>query len=285
MKISASTRTSLPVIGSMALFLTACSSMPSSISLPALADTQAKAEGTVIWRDLATTAPDKVKPFYTNVFGWEYQEVNSDYSLITYQGNYIAGLATMPSNSTTNYWLPVLSSADLDATVAKSEAAGGTTLIEKTELKGRGEIAVLQDPQGAVFSVLDTVSGDPAPLPKASGNWIWQEVWSQDIAQSQSFYQQLGAYKQETQTIGENDYAYLSVNDTPAVGFVKNANQDIPTAWVNYIKVDDVNATVAKVTANGGIVLMAPNEAVRNGTVAVVRDPAGAGFVVQEIKK
>ena len=51
---------------------------------------------------------------------------------------------------------------------------------------------------------------------------------------------------------------------------------------MNYIKVADVDATLLKVTAAGGIVLMAPNDKVRSGSVAIIRDPAGAGIVIQE---
>ncbi|WP_105901648.1 VOC family protein [Vibrio gangliei] len=273
---------SAPIVGSFSLLLAACTTS-SSLNLPALADTAQKAEGTIVWRDLVTTAPDQVKPFYHNVFGWDYQTVNSDYSLITYQGKPIAGMAKMPSNSTTNYWLPVMSTANVDATLVKSTQAGGKTLIKKTTLKGRGDIAVIQDPQGAVFSVLDTVNGDPMPLDKQAGNWVWQEVWTQDVTQSQQFYQSLNSYNKAEKALGDHSYQYLTMGGKPAFGVVKKPNDDITTTWVNYIKVDDVNATVAKVEQNGGVVLMAPNKQVRNGTVAIVRDPAGAGFVIQEI--
>ncbi|WP_203218768.1 VOC family protein [Vibrio sp. S11_S32] len=148
-----------------------------------------------------------------------------------------------------------------------------------------GDIAVLQDPQGAVFSVLNTVSGDPVTLPKQSGNWMWQEVWTQDVAQSQAFYQQLGQYKNGEKTLAKNSYQYLTINNKPAFGFVKKPNADVSTTWVNYIRVDNVKTTIEKVKQNGGVVLMAPTKAVRNGTVAIIRDPAGAGFVMQESKK
>ncbi|OEF22862.1 VOC family protein [Vibrio rumoiensis] len=284
MKLLSSKWLAIPAIGSLSILLAACSSSP-SLTLPALSNSANKTQGNIIWRDLVTTSPEEVKPFYHNVFGWQFETINNDYSLITYQGHYIAGMAKVPTNSTTNYWLPVMSSDNVDLTISKAEQAGATTLIQKTTLKGRGDIAVIQDPQGAVFSVLNTVSGDPSALPKQSGNWIWQEVWTQDINQSQQFYQQLDQFSQGKKTIAQHDYHYLSVNNNPAFGFVKKPNSDVPTTWVNYIKVDDVNETIAKVKQNGGIVLMEPNKAVRNGSVAVIRDPAGAGFVVQEVKK
>ncbi|WP_417883618.1 VOC family protein [Vibrio rumoiensis] len=273
----------VPVTCSLALLVNACSQSP-SLTLPALASSNNKAVGTIIWRDLATTAPDKVQPFYHNVFGWNFESVNNDYSLITYQGQPIAGMAKMPSNSSTNYWLPVISTNNVDNTLSQSKLAGGKTLIKKTTLKGRGELAVIQDPQGAVFSILNTFTGDPAPLAKQDGNWIWQEIWTDNISQSQSFYQTLGDFKSTDKTMLGHSYSYLAINDQPAFGFVKKPNAEVPTTWVNYIKVSDINATVEKIELNGGHVLMAPTKEVRNGTVAIIRDPAGAGFVIQEMK-
>ena len=273
----------IPVACSLSVLITACSQSP-SFTLPALANSNHKAPGTIIWRDLATTAPDKVQPFYHNVFGWNFESVNDDYSLITYQGQNIAGMAKMPSNSSTNYWLPVISTNNVDNTLSQSKLAGGKTLINKTTLKGRGELAVIQDPQGAVFSILNTFTGDPAPLAKQDGNWIWQEIWTDNISQSQSFYQKLGDFKSTDKTMLGHSYSYLAINDQPAFGFVKKPNAEVPTTWVNYIKVSDINATVEKIELNGGHVLMAPTKEVRNGTVAIIRDPAGAGFVIQEMK-
>ncbi|WP_203218769.1 MULTISPECIES: hypothetical protein [Vibrio] len=43
----------------------------------------------------------------------------------------------LPANSNTNYWLPVISTDNIDQTVSLSEKAGGKTLIKKTTLKGR----------------------------------------------------------------------------------------------------------------------------------------------------
>lgn len=273
----------LPVVA-MSLFIAACSDSP-SITFPALSNSAMKTPGSVVWRDLATTAPDQVKPFYENVFGWKFETISDNYSLIQYQGHYIAGMATLPTTSSTNYWLPVISTDNVDNTLAQAKNAGGTILIKKTTLKGRGDMAVIQDPQGAVFSILNTINGDPDALEKQSGNWMWQEVWTQDINQSQSFYQKLGHYKAETKSLNKHDYPFLSINNKPAFGFVKKPNADVATTWVNYIRVDDVNATVKKITQNGGYILMAPTKLVHNGTVAIVRDPAGAGFVVQESLK
>lgn len=272
---------SVPITGSLSLLLAACSSP--SLNLPALSDSAVKAPGKIIWRDLVTNQPEVSQKFYENVFDWKFEPVNKDYSLISYQGNYISGMATVPANSSTNYWLPVMSSDNVETSLSQAESAGGKVLIGKTELKGRGDIAVIQDPQGAVFSVLDTVNGDPSIPSRDAGNWIWQEVWTADVANSQAFYQKMGNFQSSEKKLADHSYNYLTVNGKPAFGLVKKPNDDVATTWVNYVRVDDVTATLDKVTQNGGTILMAPNAMVRNSTVAVIRDPAGAGFVIQQV--
>jgi predicted enzyme related to lactoylglutathione lyase len=53
----------------------------------------------------------------------------------------------------TPHWLPYFSVADVDATAATASGAGGTVLMEPTSIGDVRRIAVLRDPQGAVFGV------------------------------------------------------------------------------------------------------------------------------------
>jgi hypothetical protein len=86
-------------------------------------------------------------------------------------------------------------------------------------------------------------------------------------------------------TVGDIQYRYLERDGQPRVGLLDKPSPQIGNTWVAYIRVADVDATVNKAKALGGNVLMAPTAAVRNGTVAVIADPNGAGFVVQEWNK
>ena len=267
--------------GSLAVGLTACTA--TTVELPALSQSNTKLTGQVIWRDLVTHQPAEAQTFYENVFGWQFDKFSDDYATITYQGDLIGGMATLPSNNVSSYWLPVVSTDNLDRSLEKVKATGGKVLISNTELKGRGDIGVVRDPQGAVFSLMDTVSGDPESLPRLSGSWVWQEVWTDSIDGSQVFYQGLADYTALQRSVKGNEYRYLTANDQPAFGLVKKPNKEVASMWVNYIKVDDVDATLDKVKQFGGDVLMAPNESIRDGSVAIVRDPSGAGFVIQEV--
>jgi hypothetical protein len=52
------------------------------------------------------------------------------------------------------HWMVYFSVDDTDASAAQVAALGGTVSVEPFDLPQVGRIAVLNDPQGAVFSVL-----------------------------------------------------------------------------------------------------------------------------------
>ncbi|KPW04812.1 VOC family protein [Pseudoalteromonas sp. P1-8] len=262
-----------------AVSLTGC--QLTSSELPAISDSGTKNSGHVVWHDLITPNLAQSQTFYGSVFGWQFQAVNDSYTLASLDGKLIAGMAELDNKQNASHWLSLISSKDIAAVSEKTIKAGGKVLVSSTEIKGRGTIAVLEDPQGAVFSLINTVNGDPETHQTDNG-WIWQEVWSDNPEQSKAFYQSLGNYSAQNKPLNNGNYSYLALNGTPAIGFVKKPDAEIGNTWVNYIKVADVDATLLKVTAAGGIVLMAPNDKVRSGSVAIIRDPAGAGIVIQE---
>ena len=69
------------------------------------------------------------------------------------------------------------------------------------------------------------------------------------------------------------DANHLGVLPDPKIG----------NTWVSYIRVADVSDTVQRARALGGAILLEPTHDVRDGSVAIIADPHGAGFVVQEI--
>ncbi len=270
-----------------AVFLTAIISLSgcqlTSSELPAISESGIKQSGHVVWHDLITPNLSQSKTFYGSVFGWQFEQFNDSYTLAKLDNKLIAGMAQLDNAQNASHWLSLISSEDIDAVSKKTIAAGGKILISSTQITGRGTIAVLEDPQGAVFSLINTVNGDPK-IEHIENSWFWQEVWSDTPELSKAFYQSLGNYTVEEKVFNNFHYDYLALKGTPAIGFVKKPDPHIGNTWVNYINVADLDATLLKVTAAGGVILMPPNKQVKNGTVAIIRDPVGAGLVIQEHK-
>ncbi len=123
---------------------------------------------TLCWNELTTRDVASASAFYHGLFGWEVQMTPSpagDYISFTNQGRMAAGMLTMPAEwgEMPPAWGVYLAVADCDATVQQAQELGGKVMMPPTDVPETGRMAVLQDPQGAVFSVIKMDAADPPP--------------------------------------------------------------------------------------------------------------------------
>jgi predicted enzyme related to lactoylglutathione lyase len=67
----------------------------------------------------------------------------------------------------------------------------------------------------------------------------------------------------------------LSAHGMPRAGIIPVDEEANRSAWVPYVRVEDVEATLEKVVAGGGFTIVAPDENLHDGNVAVFVDPNG----------
>lgn len=83
-----------------------------------------------------------------------------------------------------------------------------------------------------------------------------------------------------------NEYAIAQVEDEAVAAIYpmpqKFRNLRLPSFWMSYIAVNDVQAAVEVAIAHGGKVELGPAEWDAGGAYALVRDPLGAGFTMLE---
>ena len=244
--------------------------------------------GKVVWHDLLTEDPAAAQHFYADLFGWTFRDVGlgrgQRYTVIEHEGRVIGGLVNargINRDINVSRWIPVLSVAEMDTAMATVRAGGGTVFQRPLDIPQRGTVAVVADPQGAVLTLLEPRDGDPADRVAEPGDWLWNEIWSSDPEATLAFYQSLvPAYTVEA-TGGDGDYRYLSANGEPRVGVVQKPVDRIADTWMAYVRVSDPAATAAASERLGGKVLLPARENPRGGTVAILNDPTGAGFLVQ----
>ena len=114
------------------------------------------------------------------------------------------------------------------------------------------------------------------------GEFVWQDLITDDLTKSRTFYEQLFGWQFEQTTRSGRPYliARLSTNPTPIAGIVQVARRrpDEPiTQWLSYLSVADVDAVSSRLTGAGAQVLVAPTD-VRTSRAAVAVDPQGAPF-------
>lgn len=120
----------------------------------------------VVWNELATREPEKAATFYRSILGWDhrYDEANS-YYVFTNQGRMAAGMITMNEQweGIPPHWMVYFAVDDAQAMADKAASLGGTVAVPPQEIPGTGTFAVIQDPQGAVFSIIKMEQVDPPP--------------------------------------------------------------------------------------------------------------------------
>ncbi|MDQ0682146.1 putative enzyme related to lactoylglutathione lyase [Streptomyces achromogenes] len=104
---------------------------------------------------MLTRDPDGAETFYTTVFGWTVHS-SENYLQWGVGGADFGGMIRMDDKfppEVPPHWLPYFAVADVDATTQTALGAGGAALMEPTTVPDGPRIAVLRDPQGAVFGV------------------------------------------------------------------------------------------------------------------------------------
>jgi len=124
------------------------------------------APGALCWNELATQEPEKAKQFYPAVFGWGVKDTG--YGSVTYtewlvNGTSVAGMMPMGGGShwapnLPPHWMVYFAVSDCDATAARAMQLGGSVVIAPTDIP-QGRVAVIDDPQGAFFTVIELADG------------------------------------------------------------------------------------------------------------------------------
>jgi uncharacterized protein len=255
--------------------------------LPAVVEpaTQEHHVGKVIFVELITPDLNAAKRFYGGLFGWTFRDINVGPRAYAeallgdqpvggvFQKTLSAGEHRQPA------WLTYFAVQDVDAATQTAVQHGATILFAPHSFSNRGRQAVLADPQGAIFAVLASSSGDPPDQLADPGEWIWSSLITSDPDADAAFYQALFGYEvfelPTSQSAGHlilasGGYARASVNSRPA------SRPNMYPHWLNYVRVEDATASAAKVVALGGRVLVAPRPSRDGGKIALVADPLGA---------
>ncbi|MEM1412816.1 MAG: VOC family protein [Pseudomonadota bacterium] len=245
---------------------------PSDVQLP----------GKFVWFDLATPALGEAQGFYQDLFGWTYDSPGltaDEYVLVLNQGRPIAGMfrSEPPGGEQDGAtWLALLSVPDVEQAVASARAAGGSVEVEPVTVPNRGRHAVLRDPADAVFGVLQSSSGDPVDEEVPIGGVFWVDLFARDAEAMAAFYGQLAPYEVSDREIVEAGKGkLLNASGMPRAGIVTVDEEANRSAWVPYIRVNDVQATLDKVVEGGGFVIVAPDPLILDGNLGVFVDPNG----------
>jgi predicted enzyme related to lactoylglutathione lyase len=268
--------------------------------------------GVPCWVDTSQPDPEAAVAFYSDLFGWEVEnvmppEAGGGYHMARLHGGYVAAITGQaegaPPAATWNTYVWVDSA---DEAAVKVLAAGGRVLAEPFDVGEAGRMAVFSDPEGAVFSVWQAGAHRGAQVVNEPGSVNFNGLHTRDPESAALFYGavfgwkpvDLGGSMQAWRLPGYGDflaqldpgiYERMEEGGAPE-GFadvvatlnpIAEEDSQTPAHWSVTFAVEDADATAARAFELGGTVVVPPFDApwVR---MTVITDPQGATFIASK---
>jgi predicted enzyme related to lactoylglutathione lyase len=112
-----------------------------------------------------------------------------------------------------------------------------------------------------------------------AGTPCWIDLAVDDISRASAFYTGMFGWYVQPGPPEAGGYAMCLKDDRAVAGIgPKQGPPGTPAAWTTYLASDDLDETVSKIKAAGGLTLMEPMDVMDVGRMAVAADPGGAVF-------
>ena len=244
--------------------------------------------GLFVWHELNTSDIASASVFYSQLIGWKTTpwEPNPDYKIFTLGREQRAGLYLLHEQpnivTPPPHWLVYIGTPDVDATVRQAVELGGKVVTPAYDVLRVGRMAVLQDPQGAMFAVSAQIERSRFRDPEA-GRFSWHELLTTNIVTAFDFYSKLfGWEKMEATDMGPQGIYQIFGTGGNQLGGVYNPGGFPPGGplWVPYIHVRDARRAAEAAKAMGATIAHGPAEVPGGDWVFTGVDPQGAMFAV-----
>lgn len=252
--------------------------------------------GKFLWYELMTGDPKGAEAFYRGLFGWEakpFDPADPSYTVLSTGSSGFGGIMAIPPDvpaaATRPCWTGYVAVDNVDACVARLEAAGGKVLRAPEDIPGVLRFSVVADPWGAVFNVFHgLVAEEMTPVPPGTpGRVGWHELYAGDGAGAFGFYSRLfGWTKDEAHDMGPlGTYQTFAVDGERAGGMMTKPPEMAAPFWLYYFNVEAVDAALRSAVDAGAKVILEPQQVPGDAWIAHLADPQGAVFAVVGAKR
>lgn len=255
----------------------------------------ATSAGRFIWYDLMTVELEDSLLFLTKLLALDVSEARigeeGQYFMCTPKDVPEALFGAIPivrDEGVQSHWLGYVAVTDLDAALEVVRDESGDVHLQSDDIAEEdaglardmvpGRFAVVTDPQGAVLAPYTVTEEQPEPDGIVPPSRIgWYELLTDDVDAACAFYAKLFGWEIGPPVDrGEEGTARALVRNGRVFGLVRGRlpGDSFPPRWAYYFRVEDLDATVAKVRDLGGYIYEDP-AALDGGRRATVVDPTG----------
>ena len=118
--------------------------------------------------------------------------------------------------------------------------------------------------------------------PMTPGTFGWNELVTDDTEACEAFFTQLTGWTTDTNPMEDGGvYTFFKQGDRPVGGMMSMQSlglKDVPSHWMAYLTVEDVDAACARCRELGGRIVMEPMNVPGIGRFAIIADPSDAAL-------
>jgi uncharacterized protein len=247
------------------------------------------------WWELGTADAMAAKEFYGDLFGWNFIDSpmppDGIYTVLQLGDKNIAGLyklnKTQLEQNVPPHWLSYLCVRDVTDATQKAKDLGSTILMQPFDVAEMGKMSVIQDPEGAVVALWQTVKGSGPTLMNVTGSVCWNELYVRDMNRGRDFYTRLLGWTVQDIVVNDHPYLIFKKGEKQVASMMQITPEmaGAPPHWMIYFAVADCEKTIQLATSRGAVVLFEPTQVPDVGKFAVLQDPQGAVFSVMQMAK
>ena len=245
--------------------------------------------GAFSWAELATSDSAGAKAFYTKLFDWAFFDSPAGpdmvYTTLQKGGKAVGALYQTGKDQPgmPPHWNAYFTVKSADESAKKAADAGGKIAMAPFDVMTFGRMAVVQDPQGAFFSLWEPRDHIGAERIGEAGATCWCELDTTDTDAAEKFYTKVFPWTAKKSP----EYTEWQMGGTSIGGMMKIPKEwgPVPPNWLVYFMVDDVDAAVAKASGLGAKPIVPGMDIPTMGRFSVLADPQGAVFAIFAVTK
>jgi predicted enzyme related to lactoylglutathione lyase len=157
--------------------------------------------------------------------------------------------------------------------------------MDPFDVMDAGSMAGFIDPAGAFVCAWQPGNHKGAEIVNEPGGFCWNELQSRDINAAKTFYNKVFNWEAADMEMGGTAYTLFKVGGKDIAGGMAmgpDMPAEVPSNWVTYFSVADVDASVKKVQELGGSI-MVPTMDSPVGRFAIAADQVGAAFAIIQL--
>lgn len=238
------------------------------------------------WVELSSTDPAASRDFYSKLFGWDV-DVSEDpqyggYGIARLGDSTVGGIGPkQEGDPSPTAWSIYIGTDDIDGLAEKVQAAGGTVVAAPFDVGDQGRMAVFQDPTGGFISAWQGALTSQFSSGTAN-SFGWAELNARGVDRAIPFYENVFGWTTSSTPFGDGEeYTQFAADGENFAGVLEMnpaVPAEVPSYWMPYFLVQDVDETYRRALELGAREMVAPADIPGDARFAIISDPQGATF-------